>query len=167
MPFYRRRKRGSDGLSPRQHNWLGAKPFTHSFRCRYPLHTYLLVAYCVPGATSDFPGSKPLSYFIFPPEVSDLRAPRLVLPRPRLPSAPLSFPLLSSPFPALVNIVNNAWGILGPWPRRPRAWEKSPARPAEPTSSPPPRSGLRVSVILAACKLGPHAWGCESGFHEG
>lgn len=66
----------------------------------------------------------------------------------RVNTARPAFPLLespllpSSPFPALVNIVNNGWGILGLWPRRPpeRAKpgsERSPERPAESTSRRP------------------------------
>lgn len=71
------------------------------------------------------------------PKFRDWSARRLVLPRPRLPSALIPFPsLLSSPFPELVNIVNNEWGILGPRSRRPPGSERNPERPAEPTSLP-------------------------------
>lgn len=39
--------------------------------------------------------------------------------------------------------------------RRPPGWERSPVGPAEPTSPPPPpRGGLRVSVMLAAAPEG-------------
>lgn len=68
--------------------------------------------------------------------------PRALTPSsPHLPSALIPSPsLLFSPLPALVNIVNNVWGILGPRSHSPPGSERSPD---------------------AAVRSAGRGWGCE------
>lgn len=101
------------------------------------------------------------SYVVFLPEVFgpecigvSTAPPRALTPPSSslLPSALIPSPsLLASPLPALVNIVNNVWGILGPRSRSPPGSERSPERGrslrAEGVGAVAVRLHLRVSEI--------------------